>query len=106
MSEGDKLYRTLSGIEIIADCHFSCLDRPPSSAWIRDSELKDCLDNDGRLMIDANLRVKGQYNNFAAGDIIDIPVSSYCPSISAIEVPLVAVIAFTDFRYATKGWLV
>ncbi|EMS58571.1 Apoptosis-inducing factor 2 [Triticum urartu] len=74
MSEGDRLYRTSSGIEITADCCFSCLDRPLSSSWIRGSELKDCLDNDGRLMVDVNLRVKGQLNIFAAGDIIDIPV--------------------------------
>lgn len=73
MLEGDRVYRTSSGIEITADCHFSCLDRPLSSSWIRNSELKDCLDNDGRLMVDANLRVKGQTNIFAAGDIIDIP---------------------------------
>ena len=73
MSEGDRLYRTSSGIEITADCYFSCLDRPLSSSWIRGSELEDCLDNDGRLMVDANLRVKGQVNIFAAGDIIDIP---------------------------------
>jgi NADH dehydrogenase FAD-containing subunit len=77
MSEGDRLYRTSSGIEIRADCYFSCLDRPLSSSWIRHSELKDCLDSDGRLMVDANLRVKGQSNIFAAGDIADAPVSLY-----------------------------
>lgn len=73
MSEGDRLFRTSSGIEITADCYFSCLDGPLSSSWIRDSELKDCLDSDGRLMVDANLRVKGQSNIFAAGDITDAP---------------------------------
>uniref|UniRef100_A0ACD5VT90 Uncharacterized protein n=2 Tax=Avena sativa TaxID=4498 RepID=A0ACD5VT90_AVESA len=75
VSEGDGLYRTSSGIEIRADCYFSCLDRPLSSSWIRDSELKDCLDSDGRLMVDANLRVKGQSNIFAAGDITDAFIS-------------------------------
>uniref|UniRef100_A0A453FZW5 FAD/NAD(P)-binding domain-containing protein n=1 Tax=Aegilops tauschii subsp. strangulata TaxID=200361 RepID=A0A453FZW5_AEGTS len=103
MSEGDRLYRTSSGIEITADCYFSCLDRPLSSSWIRGSELEDCLDNDGRLMVDANLRVKGQVNIFAAGDIIDIPVCSYCTSISAVEVPVDAFISFTNFHYLTEG---
>ena len=106
MSEGDRLYRTSSGIEITADCYFSCLDRPLSSSWIRGSELEDCLDNDGRLMVDANLRVKGQVNIFAAGDIIDIPVCSYCTSISAVEVPVDAFISFTNFHYLTEGWFI
>lgn len=72
MSEGDMLYRTSSGVEITADCYFSCLDSPLSSSWIRDSEMRDCLDSDGRLMVDANLRLKGQSNIFAAGDITDV----------------------------------
>lgn len=62
MSEGDMLYRTSSGVEITADCYFSCPDSPLSSSWIRDSEMRDCLDSDGRFMVDANLRLKGQSN--------------------------------------------
>ncbi|KAL0303658.1 UNVERIFIED_CONTAM: Ferroptosis suppressor protein 1 [Sesamum radiatum] len=39
----------------------------------KETILKDCLDDRGRLKVDATLRVKGHGNIFAIGDITDVP---------------------------------
>ncbi|XP_076955437.1 uncharacterized protein LOC143630256 [Bidens hawaiensis] len=72
-SGSDGAYLTSSGETIIADCHFKCISDPIGSSWLNDTILKDSLDDRGRLMVDANLRVKGFDNIFAIGDITDIP---------------------------------
>ncbi|KAF7823199.1 apoptosis-inducing factor-like protein A-like [Senna tora] len=50
--------------------------KPLSSAWLRETLLKDDLDGDGRIKVDENLRVKGRNNIFAIGDITDFQKSS------------------------------
>lgn len=76
VSEGSDMYLTSTGDSIRADCHFLCTGKPVGSDWLRDTILKDSLDTHGRLMVDENLRVKGQKNIFAIGDITDICVSA------------------------------
>ncbi|XP_031280321.1 apoptosis-inducing factor homolog B-like [Pistacia vera] len=66
-------YVTSAGETIQADCHFLCIGIPLGSSWLRETVLKDNLDNRGRLMVDENLRVKGHKNIFTIGDITDIP---------------------------------
>ncbi|XP_039131489.1 apoptosis-inducing factor homolog B-like [Dioscorea cayenensis subsp. rotundata] len=73
VSESEKIYTTSTGEKINADCHFVCVGKPTGSSWLQNSILKDCLDKKGRLMVDENLRVRGQKNIFAIGDIIDVP---------------------------------
>ncbi|KAK2640818.1 hypothetical protein Ddye_022581 [Dipteronia dyeriana] len=72
-SDESNIYQTSAGESIKADCHFLCTGKPLGSAWLKDTILKNSLDNHGRLMVDENLRVKGQRNIFAIGDITDIP---------------------------------
>ncbi|KAL8501076.1 hypothetical protein ACS0TY_020591 [Phlomoides rotata] len=73
-SEESKTYVTSSGETIKADCLFMCTGKPPASAWLRETVLKDSIDGMGRLKVDDNLRVKGFNNIFAIGDIIDLKV--------------------------------
>ncbi|KAL5709156.1 hypothetical protein ACHQM5_019876 [Ranunculus cassubicifolius] len=73
VSEGGKTsYETSTGNTIVADCHFLCIAKPLSGSWLGETILKGSLDNKGRLMVDENLRVRGQKNVFAVGDITDI----------------------------------
>jgi NADH dehydrogenase FAD-containing subunit len=46
-----------------------CIGKRVGSSWLRDSELSSLLDDQGRLKVDANLRVEGKKNVFACGDI-------------------------------------
>ncbi|CAK7331995.1 unnamed protein product [Dovyalis caffra] len=71
-SNGCKIYHTTAGETIQADCHFLCTGKPLASAWLKDTMLKNKLDDQGRLMVDEHLRVKGLNNIFAIGDITDI----------------------------------
>ncbi|KAL6576641.1 hypothetical protein OROMI_010917 [Orobanche minor] len=71
---GGGRYVTSGGETVIADCHFVCTGSPIGSSWIKKTILKDNLDNHGRLMVDAKLRVIGNSNIFAIGDITNIPV--------------------------------
>jgi NADH dehydrogenase FAD-containing subunit len=81
VSDETKTYQTSGGEIISADCHFLCTGTPLGSAWLMGTMLKDNLDSHGRLMVEENLRVKGQKNIFAIGDITDIPVSANCLSL-------------------------
>ncbi|KAJ0577089.1 putative NADH:ubiquinone reductase (non-electrogenic) [Helianthus annuus] len=72
-SSSDGVYSTSSGETITADCHFKCTSEPIGSSWIKETILKDCLDDHGRLMVDEHLRVKGFANIFAIGDVTDVP---------------------------------
>lgn len=76
VSDESKTYQTSSGEIIKADCHFLCTGIALGSAWLKETVLRNNLDTRGRLMVDGNLRVKGQKNMFAIGDITDIPVSA------------------------------
>jgi len=76
VSEERKTYETSEGEIISADCHFLCTGTPLGSVWLKETMLKNNIDSRGRLMVDENLRVKGQKNIFAIGDITDIPVSA------------------------------
>ncbi|KAG8387439.1 hypothetical protein BUALT_Bualt02G0021500 [Buddleja alternifolia] len=71
-SEGSKTYVTSNGEVIKADCCFMCTGKPPGSAWLQETMLKDSIDGFGRLKVDENLRVKGYKNVFAIGDITDV----------------------------------
>ncbi|XP_065868977.1 uncharacterized protein [Euphorbia lathyris] len=68
-----RIYHTSNGETIKADCHFLCIAKPLSSAWLKDTVLKNNLDSSGCLEVDEHLRVKGQTNIFAIGDITNIP---------------------------------
>ena len=76
ISEADRTYTTSAGEIVAADSFFVCLDRPVATLWLRESVLKERINHNGRLMVDENLRVVGQKNIFAIGDITDIPVST------------------------------
>lgn len=71
----DGVYKTSAGETINADCHFVCTGRPIASSWLKKTMFAESVDVDGRLMVDANLRVKGHRNVFGIGDITDLPVS-------------------------------
>lgn len=72
-SARDGRYITSGGKTIEADCHFMCTGMPLGSKWLKNTIVKDCIDDYGRVMVDPNLRVKGHKNIFAIGDITDIP---------------------------------
>ncbi|XP_073314884.1 uncharacterized protein [Primulina huaijiensis] len=72
-SQTDGVYETSGGEKIVADCHFLCAGAGIGSSWLKKTILQDSLDMGGRLMVDANLRVKGHPNIFSIGDITDIP---------------------------------
>lgn len=74
ISDGSKTYVTSRGKTIQADCTFLCTGKPPGSAWLKETMLKDSIDNLGRLKVDERLRVKGHTNIFAIGDITDVKV--------------------------------
>ena len=76
ISEADTEFTTSAGKTVTADCYFVCIDKTLGSSWLQESILKDRINADGRLMVDDNLRVAGQKNIFAIGDITDLPVSS------------------------------
>ncbi|XP_054812833.1 uncharacterized protein LOC129313601 [Prosopis cineraria] len=69
----NRTYRTSLGDTIEADCHFLCTGKPLSSAWLRETLIKNDLNVDGRIKVDESLRVKGRTNIFAIGDITDVP---------------------------------
>lgn len=69
----DGIYKTSGGETIRADCHFKCTGKPIASSWLQKTMLGSSLDDRGRLMVDANLRVKGFEKVFGIGDITDIP---------------------------------
>ncbi|XP_047332577.1 apoptosis-inducing factor homolog B-like [Impatiens glandulifera] len=67
------VYRTSSGEAIAADCHYDCIGKPMGSTWLKRTIVRNSLDINGRLMVDAHLRVKGHKNVFGVGDITDVP---------------------------------
>ncbi|KAM7467786.1 hypothetical protein LguiB_015348 [Lonicera macranthoides] len=69
----DGVYRTSGGEMLTADIHFNCTGKKMGSSWLKETHLQDSIDIHGRLMVDANLRVKGHKNIFGIGDITDIP---------------------------------
>ncbi|XP_020101091.1 apoptosis-inducing factor 2-like [Ananas comosus] len=73
LSENNTEFTTSAGKTIIADCHFVCAGKPLGSKWLEETILKESLDQNRRLMVDENLRVKGRKNIFAIGDITDVP---------------------------------
>ncbi|KAG0601793.1 hypothetical protein M758_11G140100 [Ceratodon purpureus] len=62
-------YVTKNGTRIKADAHFVCIGKRVGSSWLRNSDLSYLLDNEGRLKVDANMRLEGKSNMFAVGDI-------------------------------------
>ncbi|KAG9143206.1 hypothetical protein Leryth_010137 [Lithospermum erythrorhizon] len=72
-SSTNGVYKTSGGRSIRADIHFLCIGKPLASSWLKESVLRDRLDERGRLKVDANLRVERCRNIFAIGDITDIP---------------------------------
>lgn len=67
------VYQTSAGETIRADCHFICIGKPIASSWLKKNTFSDSVDVHGKLMVDANLRVKGHTNVFGIGDVTDIP---------------------------------
>lgn len=81
-TDGQTIYRTSIGETIEADCHFLCIGKPLSTAWLKETVLKNDLDAQGRIKVDERLRVNGRGNVFAVGDITNIPVSAINNSFS------------------------
>ncbi|RZC71916.1 hypothetical protein C5167_035080 [Papaver somniferum] len=71
--KGDKTYKTSGGETIMADCHFYCAGIPWGMSWLKDSVLRDAVNDGGRVMVDKHLRIKDRKNAFAIGDITDVP---------------------------------
>lgn len=74
ISESTREFKTSAGTTISADCHFITIGKPLSSGWMRETILKDSLDQRGRLKVDDKLRVNGHDKIFAIGDITDVKV--------------------------------
>ncbi|CAH9146783.1 unnamed protein product [Cuscuta epithymum] len=70
-SASDGVYWLSGGETISADRHYVCAMKPFATSWLKDTDLRGSLDDQGKLMVDANLRVKGHNNIFAIGDIVD-----------------------------------
>ncbi|XP_049379733.1 uncharacterized protein LOC125844462 [Solanum stenotomum] len=70
----NRTYFTSSRDTIREDCRFLCTGKPPGSEWLRETYLKDQINNFGRLKVDENLRIKGHRNIFVVGDITNIKV--------------------------------
>ncbi|KAL6595535.1 hypothetical protein ACP70R_047875 [Stipagrostis hirtigluma subsp. patula] len=66
-------FTTSAGETVAADCHFVCTGRPVASGWLKESFLRDHVDENGHLAVDDHLRVGGLKNVFAIGDITDVP---------------------------------
>ncbi|KAG0577160.1 hypothetical protein KC19_5G135500 [Ceratodon purpureus] len=62
-------YVTKNGTHIKADAHFVCIGKRVGSSWLQSSDLSQLIDEEGRLKVDANMRLEGQSNIFAVGDI-------------------------------------
>jgi len=62
-------YVTKNGTRITADAHFVCVGKRVASSWLRSSDLSHLIDGEGRLKVDANMRLEGKSNVFAVGDI-------------------------------------
>lgn len=73
LNSSDGVYQTSGGEIVRAHCHYDCTGLPMSSMWLKSTFLKDSMNEKGKLMVDANLRVKGHKNIFGVGDITDIP---------------------------------
>ncbi|KAJ3671390.1 hypothetical protein LUZ60_007469 [Juncus effusus] len=71
ISESDRVYKTSAGETIFADTYFDCTGKQIGSEWLGNSILKEYLNENGRVMVDENLRVGGLKNIFAIGDITD-----------------------------------
>ncbi|VFQ96500.1 unnamed protein product [Cuscuta campestris] len=71
-SASNGVYQLSGGETVHADLHFLCAAKPFGTSWLRGTILKDSLDEDGKVAVDSNLRVKGHNNIFAIGDIVDI----------------------------------
>lgn len=67
-------YVTKNGTRINADVHFVCIGKRVGSSWLRNSDLSYLIDNEGRLKVDANMRLEGKSNIFAVGDIANTKV--------------------------------
>ncbi|KAK3118450.1 hypothetical protein QOZ80_9BG0699250 [Eleusine coracana subsp. coracana] len=65
-------FTTSAGETVKADCYFVCASRPLASAWLRETFLKDHVNDKGQLAVDEHLRVGGMRNVFAVGDITDV----------------------------------
>ncbi|OWM73624.1 apoptosis-inducing factor 2-like [Punica granatum] len=71
-SDGTRTYTTSERESISADCHFLCTGKPVASEWLKHTILKDNLDQEGMLIVDQHMRVKGRDNMFAIGDITNV----------------------------------
>ncbi|KAG0601798.1 hypothetical protein M758_11G140100 [Ceratodon purpureus] len=77
-------YVTKNGTRIKADAHFVCIGKRVGSSWLRNSDLSYLLDNEGRLKVDANMRLEGKSNMFAVGDIANTKVCRSCALVSIV----------------------
>ncbi|XP_024378258.1 uncharacterized protein [Physcomitrium patens] len=64
-------YVTKNGAHILAEYLKICVGKHVGSSWLRDSDLRQLIDSDGRLKVDRHLRLEGKSNIFAVGDIVN-----------------------------------
>lgn len=67
-------YVTKNGAHILAEYLKICVGKHVGSSWLRDSDLRQLIDSDGRLKVDRHLRLEGKSNIFAVGDIVNTKV--------------------------------
>ncbi|KAH9303074.1 hypothetical protein KI387_014657, partial [Taxus chinensis] len=72
LTETTTSFSTTSGKTIHADCHFVCIGKKLGTSWFKDSTFGDAVDGQGQIKVDSSLRIQGQSNVFAAGDIINV----------------------------------
>ncbi|GLJ23326.1 hypothetical protein SUGI_0441320 [Cryptomeria japonica] len=72
ISETTTSFTTNSGKIINADSHFVCIGKKVGTSWFKDSAFAGAVDERGLVKVDSSLRVEGQTNVFAAGDIINV----------------------------------
>ncbi|XP_057819031.2 uncharacterized protein LOC131032120 [Cryptomeria japonica] len=72
ISETTLSFTTNIGKTIMADCHFVCIGKKMGSSWMKDSMLRDVVDERGQIKVYNTLRVDGTTNVFAVGDIINV----------------------------------
>eukprot|EP00249_Psilotum_nudum_P008689 c21449_g1_i1 orf=369-1445(+) len=72
LSPTTREFTTSTGKVLNADCHFVCVGKKLGSSWLHKTIVKDKLDQNERLRVDKHLRVEGETNVFACGDITAI----------------------------------
>lgn len=88
---GQIKVNTGNGTELIGDIWFRAFGVHPSTGYLRNGTLSDRLDDQGYIRVDEHLRVSGETNIFAIGDMTDADrnlaaVASYQAEMVAVNI--------------------